>query len=163
MQEVVLVHEQNADVIHENFEHEGKIIVPKKIKVEVEPIPVNKTESEVIKKPKVAETEQKVMSLDDYEEQYHTISAEESYAVAKFGNYAMLAGMLVLAGISYKIVPAILRRIGFRRQNRTYLHSPNPELTRMYGGNVYEEVNLYSTPKRVPRTRVQRTPNLKTP
>ena len=158
-----MVHNQNANVIHDHFEHEKKIIVPKDVKVQVEPIPANKTKEVILKAEKVPETSQYVMSPEQYEKHYKLVSAEESYAIAKFGNYAMLAGIITMGAISYKVVPAILRRIGFRKRERIDLYSPNPEITRQYGGNVYEEMNLYGTPKRIPRTRLQRTPKLKTP
>ena len=162
LQEVVLVHEQNAQVIHDHFEHEKKIIIPKDVKVEVEPIPVNKTKEVMEVNYKVPETTQYVMSKEDFEKQYKLVSAEESYEIAKFGNYAMLAGIIAMGAVSYKVVPAILRRIGFIRQPRINVFSPNPELTEMFAEDLYEEAALYSTPKRTPLTRL-RTPKLKTP
>lgn len=157
-----MVHEKPAEVLKDHFEEEAKVIVPKDIKVDVKRIPRNETKKVETQKPKVSKTQQYTMTLDDFEHQYHTVTAEESYAVAKFGKYAMLAGLLAAIGVSYRVVPAILRRIGYKRRGRIDYYSDNPELTQRYGGKVYEEAHLY-TPKRPIGTKLQRTPRLQTP
>jgi hypothetical protein len=164
MQEIVLVNKDNH-VIDDHLEHEGKIVVPKDIEVIVEPIPKNKTKQ--IDSSEPVETNEYAMSISQYQQEYNTISAEEAYSVAKFGNYMMLAGILTMGAISYKVVPAILRRIGFRRRGRLRVYSDDPELTRtnMARQNIiHEEHDIYTTPKRrIPKNKPRYTPHLKTP
>lgn len=161
-QEIVLV--DKSDTLKDHFNHEGKVIVPKDITVIVEPIPKNKTKEVTESEP--PETTQYSMSIEEFESEYNTISAEESYSVANFGNYLMWAGLLAMGGITYRYFPGILRKIGFRKRQNIRVYSDNPELTRTNLARqniVHEEHDLYSTPKRVYNLRKRGTPHLYTP
>ena len=161
LQKVVLV--DNDNVLNEHFEQEGKIVVPKDIKIEV--VPMKETSQEYQKT--VAKTNQYAMSVSEYEKQYHTVTAEEAAHVSKFGSYLMIAGILATLGFSAGVVPGLLRAMGFTRASRLRLFSWWPEATETAVEEsqiVTEEVDIYSTPRRPPRSKNPRfTPKLKTP
>jgi len=139
-QKVVLVQNELKNSLNIT-QPEHVVLVPKNIKVNI-----TNTGTRTKRGHKVASTQQSVMSVKDFEHQYHTVTAEEAYGLTKKQKMIQGLGVVLTGGLLGAAVPALIRSAGYKFAQGIMVASDIPEVTKTFMEEepfLEEEAYLY--------------------